>query len=367
MSAGVSDDWYGWSDRGFDRQSQIGMASRKWRLPLLNWKSVVLLGTLVAATACFAGECPCSRVMKILPRATLTGHVGTVGSVVFQPGGSILSSVGLNGSTVLWNLETQEGESFSPVGPGQDHCIAFSSDGRLLATGSPTSAVALHDLESDEPRPLIDPSGVTAGAECLAFSPDGASLAVGQQDGRITFWDVATKRARSDLAAHREFVASLAYSPDGTKLASSGGDRTVRLWDLATARQRFEIPGQPSSLVALAFSPDSWLLALADQRSPVVQLVEVATGSPRMALRGPKSAVVSLAISPDGTTLAAADLQGAITFWDLATYRVRTPQLTHKWVYSLAFAPDGRSLASGGVDGAILIWDWPLSSTGRGW
>jgi WD40 repeat protein len=277
----------------------------------------------------------------------------------------MLSSVGLNGSTVLWNLETLEGESFSPVGAGQDHCISFSRDGKYLATGNPSAAVALHELEAYERRPLVDPSGGTAGAECLAFDPGGASLAVGQQDGRITFWDVTTRRVRSDLPAHREYVASLAYAPDGMTLASSGGDRTVRLWDLTTARQRFEISGQPSSLVALAFSPDSRLLALADQRSPVVQLVDVTTGSKGSALRGPKGPVVSLAMSPDGTTLAAADLQGAITCWDLATLQIRTPRLAHKWVYSLAFAPDGRTLASGGVDGIIQLWDWPLSSTSQ--
>jgi WD40 repeat protein len=365
MSGGLSGEWDGRSERGLDRRRHESMEGYKVRLPLVNWKLMVVLGTLVAATACFAGECPCSVIKRILPRATLTGHDGTVGTIVFRPDSEMLSSVALNGSTVLWNLETLKRESFPPVGAGQDHCIAFSPDGKFVATGRPTSAVTLHELESYEERPLVDPSGGTAGAECLAFAPGDASLAVGQQDGRITFWEIATRRSRSHLPAHGDYVASLAYAPDGTTLASSGGDRTVRLWDLATARQRFAIPGQPSSLVALAFTPDSRLLALADQRTPVIQLVDAATGSKGMALRGPKSAVVSLAISADGTTLAAADLQGTITFWDLATFLIRTPNLTHKWVYSLAFAPDGRTLASGGVDGTILIWDWPLSPTRR--
>jgi WD40 repeat protein len=364
MVGGLSGGWDGRSERGLDRHIDESMQGHKVRLPLVNWRLVVVLGTLVAATACFAGECPCAVVKRILPRATLTGHGGIVGTVVFRPDGERLSSVELSGSTVLWNLQNLKGESCSPVGPGQDHCIAFSPDGKYLATGRPAAAVVLQELESDEARPLIDPSGGTAGAECLAFAPDETSLAVGQQDGRITFWDIAVRRSRSSLPAlSGEYVASLAYSPDGTTLASSGGDRTVRLWDLATARRRFEIPGQPSSLVALAFTPDSRLLALADQRSPVVQLVDVATGSTCTTLRGSTGPVVSLAISTDGTTLAAADLQGGITFWDLATFRVRTPQLIHKGVYSITFAPDGRTLASGGVDGIIQLWDWPLAPT----
>ena len=358
MSMRLTGEWDDRADFGLERQSRNAIESHKVRLSLVNWKLVVLLGTLGVATACFAGECPFAKEPR--PRATLIGHDGTVGTVVFRPGGSTLSSVGLNGSNVLWNLETLDGEHVPSVGPGQDHCIAYSVDGRFLAAGSPTESVSIRDLVSHETRRLVDPSKGTAGAECVAFAPGGTSLAVGQQDGRITFWDIHTRRPRSDLSAHSDYVASLAYSPDGTNLATSGGDRTVRLWDLATARLRFEIPGQPSTLVALAFSPDNRLLALADQRSSVVRLVDVASGSTATALVGPKSAVVSLAISPDGKELAAADLQGVITVWDLADLRVRTTQLTQKWVYSLAFAPDGRSLAAGGVDGTILIWDWPL-------
>ncbi len=363
MSGDKSGEWDHWSDRGVDQRSHQSMEGQKVRLSLVNWKLLLLLGTLVAATACLAGECPCSK--KVLPRDTLTGHEGTVGSVLFRPGGDTLASVGINGSTVLWNVKSLRRQSFSPVGAGQDHCIAFSPDGKYLASGSPTAAITLHQLDTYQPLPLDDSAGRTAGAECVAFAPFEPSVAVGQQDGRITFWDVTTRRARSDLSAHSDYVASLAYAPDGTTLASSGGDRTVRVWDLATRRERFAISGQPSSLVALAYSPDSQRLALADQRSPVVQLVDVATGSKCIALGGPKDAVVALAISPDGATLAAADLHGVMTFWDLVTLRIRTPQLTNQWVYSLAFAPDGRTLAAGGVDGAIQLWDWPLAKTRR--
>ncbi len=147
MSRAAFDEWEGRSDRGFDRQGHQSMEGHKVRLPLVNWWLVVVLGTFVAATACFAGECPLKRLKNtIVPRATLTGHDGTVGSVVFRPGGEMMASVGLNGSTVLWDLKTLERESFSPMGAGQDHCIAFSPDGKYLATGSPTTAVTLHEL-----------------------------------------------------------------------------------------------------------------------------------------------------------------------------------------------------------------------------
>ena len=281
MSAGVSDGWNDSADLG--GMKTHSRKSREWRqvrLPLVSWKLVVLLASLAVATACFAGECPCSRT--ILPRTTLTGLAGIVGSVIFGPGGSMLTSVGRDGSILLWNLETQQGKPWSPVGAGQDRCVSFSPDGNFLAAGRPTAAVTLHDLKTDETRSLDDRFVGTAGAKCLAFSADGASLAVGQPNGQITFWDVATRRPLSEMSAHRGYVTSLAYSPDGTTLASSGGDRTVRLWDLATGAAASRFPASRPHWWRLRSRP-TVVVALADQRSPFVQLVDSATGSPRAA------------------------------------------------------------------------------------
>ena len=86
------------------------------------------------------------------------------------------------------------------------------------------------------------------------------------------------------------------------------------------------------------------------------------TGVEHAALCDPSGTVVTAAISPDGTTLAAADFKGLVTFWDLATLKIRPKRLRHAGVYALAFAPDGRALATGGFDGAIHLWDFPISS-----
>jgi len=333
------------------------------RVSLVTWQVFAFLGSTVVAAACLLGEGPCGE--KTGPRATLVDQAGAIRSVAFAPDGTLLATLGGDGSLVLRDPSAHRGYPLRPAGSDPVRCLAFGPDGKTLATGSRTGAVALYDLETVGTQALDDEAAATAGAAGLAFAPDGATLAVGQQDGRITLWDVVTGRRRSVLDGHDGFVAALAFSPDGATLASTSGDRSVRLWDLSTGSERLAIRGQTSTFVALSFSPDGRLLALADQVSPVVRLRDVATGIERDSLHGPAGAIVALAISPDGKTLAAAGRQGLVNCWDLATLKNRPMRLSHAGAYSLAFSPDGLTLASAGVDGTVHLWDWPAAGSVR--
>ncbi len=329
------------------------------RVRLLTWQLTAFLGSTLAAAACLLGDCPFGE--KARPRTTLVDQPGAVRSVAFAPDGTLLATVGSDGSVVLRDPLSRRGYRLRPPDSDPVRCLAFQPGGKLLATSSRSGVVELNDLDTVGSQALDDEAGATAGAASLAFAPDGSVLAVGQQDGRITLWDVATRRLRSVLGRHADFVASLAFAPDGTTLASAGGDRSVRVWDLSARGERLEIRGQASTFVALSFSPDSRLLALGDQVSPIIRLWDVAARVEHAALRGPAGAVVALAISPDGKTLAAAGLKGLVTAWDLATLEPRPTRMKHAGASSLAFAPDGKTLASGGFDGIVHLWEWPIA------
>jgi WD40 repeat protein len=333
---------------------------RQVRLVLMTWPVVALLGATVTAAACLLTDCKGGK--PIGAKDTLVGQSGTVKSLSFRPDGAMLASVGVDGSIVIWDLATTSESALLPDVSGPVRCAAFSPNNKLLATGSPTATVALHNFDVGIGRGLDDSRAATVGARAVAFAPDGATVAVGQQDGEITLWDPATGRRRATLDGHREFVASLAFSPDGTTLASSAGDRSVRIWDLPNCRQRSLLSGQSTNFADLKFSPDGLFLVLGDHVSPVVRLWDIQAGAFRESLRGPSGAVVAVAVSPDGDTLAAADFKGQITFWDFSTLKTRSKRLRHPGVLALAFAPDGRTLATGGFDGTIQFWDLPVSS-----
>jgi RNA polymerase sigma factor (sigma-70 family) len=228
--------------------------------------------------------------------------------------------------------------------------LAFSPDGKTLATGSGETAeksgeLGLWDVPSGRLRVKVT---TDRAIHRVAFAPDGQNLATAELDSTVNLRDIRTGEVGVRFNLPGQEAGALAFSPDGKALALGGGDKVVRVMRLPILKEAKPIVtllGE-GKISFVAFSPDGKLLATADRGN--TRIWDAATGKMIRILAGADGASESLAISPDGRSLAATGADNKVRLWDLATGKELAIFKAGKDMRALAFSPDGKVLAWAG-------------------
>jgi WD40 repeat protein len=264
-------------------------------------------------------------------------------SVTFSPAGTHVAAGDLFGGVWVWDLGAPQQPQLFGSHPSRVNSVAFSPDGKRLASAgsakadafgpergrgfgpgtdqSPDWNIRIWDLANPS-RPPLMLTGQESQAHALAFSPDGRRLASAGGDGGLRVWDISQPRLLPlKLHAHELGARSVAFSRDGARLATVGADSSVRIWDLRDS-------GMPVQLAPVH-----------DQR------------------------VESLAISPNNEYLASGSADNTVRLWNLRHLEAPPVRLQHEEVVrSLAFSPDGARLATANP----LAWRvWNMGDLGR--
>jgi WD40 repeat protein len=299
--------------------------------------------------------------------AWLHGHNRAGAALAFSADGRLLASSSWDNTVRLWKIG-QGGVKEWAVLEGSPSGLAFAPDGKSLVAGSPATTVHWWDVTGDKPKQRKVLSGHKNRPFAVAFSPKGSLLATGCaapglrvwkiHDGDVEAWGVLANEEGAAVG-----IASLSFSADGKLLAAGNyaGKNSLRVWDVSgKIMQELELPATRARLVlfaptgpTLAFHGEGgtihlWNMATPEQPKKLVSL----SAHP---MRGLDGTVRAMAFAPDGRTLASAGQDRRVALWDAGSGKKY-----HEWpmpeeVKALAFAPDGRHLATANEDGSIYL------------
>jgi WD40 repeat protein/serine/threonine protein kinase len=295
--------------------------------------------------------------------------------VAYSPDGKLLASA--SGQQVkVWDAQT--GKELRTI-KGYAASVTFSPDGKRLASASEDNTVKVWDAQTGQD--LLTIQGQAGLIEGVVFSPDGKRLA--------TFSSIAIRKGKPfaseikvlDAQTSQELLTlkpeevlnralpprsfrGLAFSPDGKRLASSDDDSrrgtpgVVKVWDAETGKEQLSLQGHTGKVASVAFSPDGKRLASSSRQENTIKVWDAQTGQDLLTLKGHTGGVPCMVFSPDGNRLASASEDSTVKVWDAQTGQ---ELLTHRGhsstIYRVAFSPDGQRLASISWDNTVKIWD----------
>lgn len=284
-------------------------------------------------------------------------------ALVFSPQGSIIrrlfshlipawiETLPTVDKTWTASLQSLEGHSAPVV------AIAFSHNGRLLASGSEDHSVRLWDPATGSSRGTLE--GHSSRINAVGFSSND-QLASASDDKSVRLWDPVTGKCQGILWGHEIEVIAIRFFHSGQFLASVSSNGSMDLWDLnkGTTNVNFRILLDDNEPV-MNISPDGDILAFIS-KSHSVNFYNLTTGTLKTLERAPNISIPDehCVISPNGQLLAFGSYESSVQLWDLSTGCSRGRiEGRNKVLRAIIFSPKSQLLVTLSNDGGVRLWN----------
>jgi len=328
------------------------------------------LGALLRAVLVLAACAPLRLAEPLLAQEQLDAwrearridaHAGAVGTLAFSSDGKLLVTGSYDTTVRLW--EVTSGKALRAFG-GHAHpvsSVSLSRNGATLATGTQEPSMRLWRV--CDAKLVCGPIVVGELGKLAAqvgLNADGRIVASNGDGDEVRLFRASDGGPLGTLRGHKRFVMCLAFSPDGKLLASGAADATVRIWSLSDRRALQVLNQHTGRIRTLAFSRDAQVLASGDEGG-TVNIWQTRDWKPvRKLWYG--NPVLDLAFSADGSVLAICSRSDVVPNASLRLWRVsdgkQVQVLMHELTEAIcvAFSPDSKMLAAGCTDGTIRFF-----------
>jgi hypothetical protein len=196
----------------------------------------------------------------------IPAHDGFVWDLAFSSDGKQLATASADNTFKIWRTDDWLEQRSVKAHDGELGSVRFSDDGKYLVSAGDDKKVKLWNLDSRKLE--FEFEGHRTGVWRAIFSPTNPDLIAScSYDGEIIFWEIGAENPiRARIKAHKNQIAGLAFTHDGTRVVSASDDQTIKIWDVETGIELFVLRDtDDSAIVAVSFSNDGSILASGNQ------------------------------------------------------------------------------------------------------